>query len=402
MLCTHNDICTLCDSDKLESAFNLRPSALAESYSVTKDHTDILYPLELVLCQNCFCLQLQHSIDQEHLFSNYSYGTKSSPGLVKHFENYAKQTYRDDPFIIDIGNNDGTLLHEYQKLGATKVLGVDPSFNLCNESVRIGVPCLQEFFSLEAAIDIGVEYGGASLITANNVFAHSRNLSDMTYGVGHLLTDNGRFIIEVSYLPLLMQNMVFDFIYHEHLVYHSLLPLQNFFSNHGLKIVKVETHSTKGGSARFTIMKNISGVGPDSTLENFIDVETQMRLKDISTYKKFETKIDQIKYQVSELFHKITNKNQIIAGYGASATTTTLLHHFQIGGFISNLYDDNIKRIGTFSPGFQIPVCSPDEIYTQNPDYIFITAWRFAQQIIEKHREYKGTWIIPLPQLRII
>lgn len=402
MLCTHNDICALCDSDKLEPAFNLRPSALAESYSVTKDHTDTLYPLELMLCQDCFCLQLRHSIDQEHLFSNYSYETKSSPGLVKHFENYAKQTYRDDPFIIDIGSNDGTLLHEYQKLGATKVLGVDPSFNLCNESVRVGVPCLQEFFSLDLAVSILKEHEEATLITANNVFAHSSNLADMVDGVEFLLADNGRFIIEVSYLPLLMQNMVFDFIYHEHLCYHTLISLQHFFHQHDLKIVKIETHAMKGGSARFTVVKNSNPIEVDASVENFTDVETQMRLKDISTYKKFETKIDQIKYQVSELFHKITNKNQIIAGYGASATTTTLLHHFQIGGFISNLYDDNIKRIGTFSPGFQIPVCSPDEIYTQNPDYIFITAWRFAQQIIEKHKEYKGTWIIPLPQLRII
>lgn len=400
MICTENTTCVLCDSDKLEPAFNLRPSALAEDYKVVKAHPpDALYPLELVLCKNCCCLQLRHSIDHEHLFSNYSYETKSSPGLVKHFADYAKQTYRDDSFIIDIGSNDGTLLHEYQKLGANKVLGVEPSFNLCNESVRIGVPCEQAFFSHTFAEHILKQYGAASLITANNVFAHSRNLSDMVDGVGHLLTDDGRFIIEVSYLPLLIQNMVFDFIYHEHLVYHSLLPLQKFFNRHELKIVKVETHAMKGGSARFTVVKQINPIDADASVENFTDVETQMRLQDVATYKKFETKIDQIKYQVSELFHKITNKNQTIAAYGASATTTTLLHHFQIGGFISYLYDDNIKRAGMYSSGFQIPVCSPEKLDT---DYILITAWRFAQQIIEKHKDYKGTWIIPLPQLRII
>jgi ABC-type Fe3+-hydroxamate transport system substrate-binding protein len=94
-----------------------------------------------------------------------------------------------------------------------------------------------------------------------------------------------------------------------------------------------------------------------------------------------------------------------IAGYGASATTTTLIYHFGLSKIMEYIVDDNIAKQNTFSPGYHIPVFSPELIYEKKPDYILILAWRYADPIIKKHEAFlkrSGHFIVPLPSMKVI
>lgn len=397
--------CVLCNHDKLDLAFKLQDSPLAENYTKEPCEQE-KYPLELYLCQQCKHLQLLYAVDQQKLFSNYTYETKSSPGLIEHFRKFAQSTYHlpdsREHFIVDIGSNDGTLLYEYRKLGVKNLLGVEPSEELRKQTLQLAIPVKLDFFNKNCAIEILNQYGSATLITANNVFAHSRSLNDMAEGISILLHPEGTFSFEVSYLPLMIKNMVFDFIYHEHLSYHSLKPLHQFFQKYGLKIVGAELLNMKGGSIRISVQHE-SSIYAKLIKENVCtEIEEQMKLDDLQTYKDWFEEIEkQRRTCIHWIVHQITPQHKLIA-YGASATTTTLLHHYQIGQNVAFIVDDNENRIGTFSPGYNHCVCSPDKIYTEKPDYIFIAAWRFADRIMNQHKAYKGRWIIPLPRTCII
>lgn len=402
-LCTKYNTCVLCDNDNLELAFTLKDSPLAENYT-NQPMEQPKYPLELYLCLDCKHLQLLHAINQRYLFENYSYQSKSSPGLVEHFRQYAIEMINtlgltNGDLIVDIGSNDGTLLRQFKNRGINTIIGVEPSEKICNQAIDDGVPTYNDFFTHSIARIINERYGQANLITANNVFAHSRHLDRMIDAVYYLLHNDGTFVIEVSYLPLMMRNMVFDFIYHEHLCYHRFKPLQRFFQRHNMRIIRVEMNEMKGGTARFIVVKSRSERSSDITVHEAVMLEDEMKLDEVTPYRNFFCKITGAKQRVNNLLSYLHHRGRNIAGYGASATTTTLLHHFEIGQYLSCLVDDNQSRIELWSPGYNIPVVSTEYLYTEQPDYTLITAWRFAKQIMKAHPSYRGKWIIPLPEL---
>src|SRR5207237_2020644 len=112
-----------------------------------------------------------------------------------------------------------------------------------------------EFFTSQVASPIRDNHGPASFVAANNVFAHADNLAEVADGVRTLLSDDGVFAFEVSYLVDIVQKNLFDTVYHEHLCYHSVKPLAAFFRRHGLELIDVERLPTKGGSLRGTVQR---------------------------------------------------------------------------------------------------------------------------------------------------
>ena len=408
---SRRETCRLCEGRNLDLVLPLKPSALADAY-VPKELTGEVqetYPLDLFWCRDCGHLQLLDVVDPEILFRNYIYVTSSSPGLVEHFRQYANEVMRrvNPPagsLAVDIGSNEGILLGFFQKHGL-RVLGIDPAEEIAHKATEAGIKTLPAFFTSELAAQVRNEYGPATIITANNVYAHSDALADMTEGIRHLLAPDGVFIFEVSYLVDLMQNMVFDFVYHEHLCYHAVKPLTTFFHRHGLELIDVERVPTKGGSLRGTaqLMGGPRAVSP--SVAELIELESSMGLDRAETYLSFGAKIDDVKRQLSALLHQLKAEGKTIAGYGASATVTTLIYHFELGEMLDFIVDDVEERQGLFSPGQHIPVLSPETLYERRPDYVLILAWRFAEPIIKKHREYLergGHFIVPLPVIEVV
>ena len=249
------------------------------------------------------------------------------------------------------------------------------------------------------------KYGKAKIINSNNMMANIDNINDVVQGIKTLLDENGIFIMETSYLLHLIDNMVFDTIYHEHLSYFGLKPLQYLFERNGLKVVDVKIVETKGGSLKCFVEHNTNQeVSP--AVKELENIENKRKLYENNIYKTYMTKINYQRDMIYKSLQRITNEGKIIYGYGASNTTTTLLHHFEIAKFFEVILDDNEIKIGRYSPNFHIPIKSSSIIYNgKSPDYIVIFAWRFADIIIGKHKEYLengGKFIIPLPEYKVI
>jgi SAM-dependent methyltransferase len=409
----HRDNCRLCGCTKFELVLPIRPSPIGDAFISKEQLNEVqdLYPLDTYLCLDCGHLQNLDVVDPELLFRNYTYHTSSSMGLVKHFENYAKNIVKKlklpaKSLIVEIGSNDGSLMKAFKKQDM-QVLGVDPAKSIAEAATSEGVNTIPEFFTSTIADQIIATTGNAKIICANNVFAHADNIEDIVKGIRKLLSKEGVFVFEVSYVLDMIDNLVFDTIYHEHVSHHALLPLERFFNKFEMTIFDVERIDTKGGSIRCYAQILSSGIN-NKTKNYFelIEKEKQRKILSPIIYQNFFQAIENRKKDLNEYIDKEIKQGKTVIGYGASTTTTTLLYHFELQSRIKYIVDDNKNKNNLYSPNSHIPIYSSETINClPSPDTIIIFAWQYAEKIISRNKLFLnngGKFLIPLPNLKIV
>jgi len=405
--------CVLCGSSNLKEVLNFKKTPLANSYVIKKNCFENFFPLICLLCENCKHLQLKHLINPKILFENYIYVSGTSPVLVQHFKNYflkilkkKKLNLKNDK-ILDIACNDGTFLQFFKKKGFSKVVGVEPARNLryLNKKKKIDINTI--FFNYKNSFKLKKKYKSFKIITANNVFAHVPDLKDFALGVKNILSKDGLFIFEVSYLKDVIKKLTFDTIYHEHMSYHSLFPLINFFNSIDLKVLDFDLVEAQGGSIRVY-------VGHKDQKTNYKKIRKQILLeKKIGLFKKnnylkYYQRIQSQKERIKKLIKiHILKKNKTLIGYGAPAKVTTFCYVFDLGQKdIGAIVDDNNLKQGKLTPGKNIKIIKFRELYKIKFDYIIILAWNFAEPIIDKlknsFKSKKFKIIVPFPNIKII
>jgi SAM-dependent methyltransferase len=398
----------MCRSRNIELALPLARSAIGNDYFPTVQQQEE-FALSLWLCRECGNVQIEDIVHPDVLFRSYTYSTTSSLGLVKHFQQYAEGAVRRagvaaGALIVDIGSNDGSLLKAFKELGF-KVLGVDPAVQIARRATEDGVETLPEYFTADLARRIVERQGRAAIVTANNVFAHSDKLPEMADGIRSLLRPDGIFSFEVSYLLDIVQKMLFDTVYHEHLCYHSVKSLQSFFRRHELELIDIERIPTKGGSLRGTVQRAGGPRQASPAIGRLIEWEGHVQLHSLDTFAACSRRIALAREAVVALLDRLKAARKIVAGYGASPTVTTLLNQFELAGRIDFLVDDNSTKQHTFSPGHHLPVYPSEALRERGADAAIILAWNYAQPIISKNQAFAekgGRFIIPLPLLQVV
>lgn len=405
--------CRICRKTNLSKFLELASTPpgnnfIDEANLIKKEQT---FPLELYTCIDCTHIQLGHVVDPKFLFQNqYSYVSSTSSVFVKHLRDYAGYVSKlfnltEESFVVDIGSNDGTCLAGFKDKGV-HVLGVDPATEIAEQATKNGINTIADFFSKNVAEGIIKNYGKADLVTSHNACAHIDDLDEIIEGISILLKDNGVFIMEVGYFLDVINNKWFDTVYHEHLDFHTVRPLQELFSRFGLELFRVERIAPQGGSIRIFIQKVNGPNKIDNTINELIELETLSGLNDLECLKAFQQEVDIVKEEFKNMIASFKADGKNISAFGAPTKATTLCYHFEINNNdIDFIVDDNPLKQGLYSPGKHIPVYDSKKIYEDNPDYILILAWNFADSIIEKHKRYLeagGGFIIPMPKPQII
>ena len=404
--------CRLCQSADLVSVLKLASTPPANAF-ISKEKLQIKqkkYPLEIFFCKNCFHVQLTEVVNPKELFENYVYVSGTSDVFVNHFLNYAKDIVQrfnpsTDRYVLDIGSNDGTLLKFFKSMGYS-VLGIDPAKDISKQATKEGINTINGFFNLETSQIIEKKYSTASVITANNVFAHSDDLSGMTEAISKLLAPGGIFVFEVSYLVDVYQKTLFDTIYHEHLSYHSVSPLINFFKSKKMELIDVKKVNTHGGSIRCVVKNKDDLPEINDSVKTFVNFEKSLSFDKSETFVNFAKQIKERKQELNEYLFRIKSEGKSIAGFGAPAKATTLMYEFGLNNDILDfIVDDSPLKQELFSPGLHIPIYSSSFIDTLKPDYLLILAWNFSESIINKNKKFHelgGKFIIPLPKFEVI
>lgn len=371
------------------------------------------FPLYLVQCDSCNHVQLPVVVNPQRLFKNYVYASGTSKVFVEHFRQYADYIWKEfnlsgNDLVVDIGSNDGTLLHEFSKLGV-RVLGVEPGGEVAKIAEEKEILTVSSFFDQKVAKSILNSLGHAKVVTANNVFAHADDLAGIVEGILTILDRDGIFVFEVQWLADMLINNLFDMIYHEHVAYHHLEPLIKFFDKFGMRIFDVQKQPTHGGSARvFVCRKSAEFVVNRPALEACF-VHDLVALGNLAGW---EQRINERGVDLRFILNSIKADGKKVVGFGAPAKVTTLMHQFDIGSeWVDYIIDDSPLKQGKYTPGKRIPVVPVSKLYDDmyinglEPDYCLILAWNFADSIIKNHQEYLnrgGKFIVPLPELRVI
>ena len=412
---TRRAACALCDVPQasLTQVMQLAATPPANEFvgpdEVAKPQE--LIPLSLLLCDRCGHLQLAEIVDPRRLFSHYVYVSGTSPVFVEHFARFARDLVGRfglgaNAFVVDVGSNDGTLLKQFQALGVKNVLGIDPGVEIVQAAVAAGVPTREGFFTEALAEELRATRGPASLLCANNVFAHAEDLKGFARGVKALLADEGVFVFEVSYLVDVIENLLFDTIYHEHLAYHALRPLVGFFERLGLRLFDAERVGTHGGSVRCFVCPAGARHTDSERLAGLLKQEEALGLFSPALYAGFKQRILELGRALRERVREIRAEGQHIAGYGAPAKLTTLMYEFGLDGdSIDFIVDDSPWKQGRFTPGTHIPVLPSSALLDRRPGWCVVFAWNFADSIVKKNQQYLaagGRFIVPLPRLQEI
>jgi SAM-dependent methyltransferase len=369
---------------------------------------EITIPLKVYFCHTCSLVQILDIVDPQLLFENYFYISSVIPSLTQHFNVYAtflKKTYlsKKNATLLEFGCNDGPLL---QHLTDITAIGIDPSENVSQLAREKGLKVITGYFTQQTAKEIKKTYGTMDVVTGSNVFAHIDDIHEIMNAAKIILKPNGVFIIEVHYVGDLLKDFQYDTIYHEHLSYYSVIALRHLFKHHGMNIIDVQHLAMHGGGIRVIAAFATSNHKPKDSVQKMLQQEHKQQVDTIQPFKQFSTNAQQHKKQLIKLLQKIKKEGKRIVGYGAAGRATILLNYCGIDkSLLDYIVDVSPLRAGKLMPGVHIPIYTVEKIRRDNPDYILILAWNYADSIMKQEKELqkKGThFIIPFPTIQII
>lgn len=394
--------CAICDNNSLRSILDFGEISLAGNFPTKEEvHNCRKYSLSLKYCDVCHLVQTDSIIDSDYLFKDYRY--MSSIGLSKHFSSVAniykeKFNLNSTSKVLEIGSNDGVLLKPFMDLGIP-CLGFDPSVNISTVAKEKGCNVIIDYFNKKSAVKY-LKENDYDLICSNNCFAHIDDIHSILEGVSYCLKENGHFVIEVHYLKNLIEQLQYDFVYHEHLYYYSLSSLNYLFNLHGLSIVDFEEIPIHSGSIRVYASKNKI---IKETVNLQLEFEKNIGMTNFRYFEDYSVKVKNHINALQSTIKDIKDKGFTIAGYGASGRGNVLMNMCKFNkNDISFVIDESPERYNRFIGGTDIPVFNKDHLLNNKPDYLLILAWNYSEMIMEKLKKESFKYIIPFPTVKII
>lgn len=386
--------CQLCRNGNLEEVLNLGKQPLANKYP-TRDQFagEEFFDLAVLLCPNCRNVQLGTVISRARMFEDYYYLSSVNAGLVRHFERLAEKL-AGSKFVVDIGSNDGILLKPLKQLGVSAI-GIEPSINVSKIANDQGLDTVCSFFDPKCASDVANNFGKADVIVASSVFTHLEDPHQFIDAVKDLLTDDGRFIIEVEYIGNIVRHTQFERFYLDRIFYYSLTSLKHLFEAHGMVITDVDQIEPHGGSLQVTIARKGAGRKTADSVTALLEEEKETLSAE--KFAKFRKEVDTQIAAFFKLLQEFKTSGVRVAGYGAPARLSTICNYGHIGtSLIEFTVDDSPLKENKFTPGTHIPIVTRQHLEKVRPDLLVVFAYEYLDDIRKKTGgAYR--YLLPIP-----
>lgn len=380
------------------------------------------YPIELKLClaPRSGLVQLAHSTPPDDMYREYWYVSGTNATMTKELAQIAQNTqelmklHKGD-IVIDIGCNDGTLLKFLDPQLAR--IGFDPAKSEhVTQAAQHANLIINNYFTAREFRKSRYGKKKAMLITSIAMFYDLDDPHSFVKDISSILDDNGLWVIQMSYLPLMLEQLAFDNICHEHVTYYSLKSLKYLLDQHGFQIVDCQLNDVNGGSFRVYIRKTKAdptrfATTPyrevaDFRVRSILTYEKDLKLDKKSTYKNFYRNIENLRKQTVRFIKKEKKKGKTIWGYGASTKGNTLLQWFGLDHtLIDGIAERSPAKFGRKTIGTNIPIHSEEDMRKAQPDYLLVLPWHFINEFRQREIEFLkqgGKFIVPCPKFEII
>ena len=381
--------CRVCDSADLEPAIDLGQQPWCNNFlQLSEVGLEPFYPLRVVFCHGCHTAQLDYTVPKEVMFADHTYLSGVTRSLDEHFRRVAAEVdelfFHDTPgkAVLDIGSNDGTQLKHFQRLGYD-ALGIEPARRIAALAQADGVATVNDYFNAALVSRLGRQF---HVINAAGVFFHLEELHSAAEGIRAALREDGVFLVQFLYMQRIIENLAFDQIYHEHLLYYNLQTIEALLNRHGLALFDAYLAPIHGGS--IIGFAGHRGRRPRTArLDELWQREDQQASNAFGTYAAFAQRLEQMKQDNLAYLAQAKRQGKRLFGFGAPAKGNTLLNYFKIGPeTLDCLVEKNALRKGLYSPGMHIPIVLEDELGAP-PDLYYVLAWNFKQEILANNRD---------------
>ena len=400
--------CRSCGSGRLQSVLDLGNLYVSNFADVPDSGRWPRVPLDLLLCEECGLAQLRHTTPAEWLYTHYWYKSGISATMRAALGDIASKAahfagLQAGDSVLDIGCNDGTLLRSYSYDGVRRV-GFEPAENLACEAAAGTDRIVPDFFSARPVA--GEQF---RIVTSIAMFYDLEDPSAFVADVASILLEEGVWVIEMHYLPAVLEYNAFDAICHEHLEYYSLSSLEPLLARHGLLVADVETNDVNGGSFRVYVVHRNSPAASVPARRERVDAmrarEQTAGLRSPSVYQEFGARVRQIGAKLREWLGNERRHGQEISAYGASTKGNTLLQVFGLDHtVIRSAAERNPEKWGKYTVGTWIPIVSEAEARA-HADNFLVLPWHFMDEIQIREHDFLargGKLVAPLPNLRMI
>lgn len=416
---TTRTTCRICDSPELTPVLSLGDQYIAGAFAEPDGEQPVArrIPLELVRCdmtrnqEGCGLIQLRHTVPGSILYRSYWYRSGVNQTMTRNLHEIATQAeelvdLHPGDLVIDIGCNDGTLLDGY-RASNLRYLGFDPS-DVGRYAVAKGYEVVRDFYSYEALRRRYVDQQ-AKVITSIAMFYDLEYPRAFVDDVSRALAEDGVWVMELHYLPTMLELNQFDAIVHEHLEYYSLAVLERLLGEAGLGVVRAELNGINGGSLRLFIRRagRFAPTGRDAdALQRLRLREFEMALDAPDPYEQFAAGAARVRSELAELCRELTRAGKTIHIYGASTKGNTILQYAGIDrSLVPYAADRNPDKHGSETIGTSIPIISEEHSRELRPDYYLALPWHFMDEFLQREHEFLqrgGRFIVPMPSVRIV
>ena len=372
--------------------------------STPKPIDEYFFELAPIFCDQCKTFQLAYQPDPGKMFhDHYAFFSRTSKRMMDHFSNYAQwvcENYlNQDPFVVEIGSNDGILLENFMKKNI-RHLGVEPSANVAEEARKHHVNTLHAFFTPDIAKKIVSENGQADALMAANVMCHIPDLSQVAAAANILLKPKGVLIFEDPYLGDMIAKTAYDQIYDEHVYIFSAHAVVNIFGQHNFELIDVQPQTTHGGSMRYILAKKNARKIAQS-VSALLTTEMAQGLCSEKTFEQFKKNCESSKKALLIALQKSKGEKHRVVGYAATSKSTTVLNYCGIGpDLIDYICDTTPLKHNTYTPGTHIPVRAYENFKNDYPDIVLLFAWNHQAEIMQKEKNFTaqgGRFLIYVP-----
>lgn len=370
------------------------------------EDAEIYYPLKVFVCTKCMLVQVPEYKPAAEIFvNNYAYHSSHSSSWVEHAKKYVqlmihKYGLNIESNVLEIGSNDGYLLQHFVER-RIPCIGIDPAAQAVAEANKKGIFAIPKFFTSKLAKTLPF----FDLVLGINVFAHVPNINDFIKGMRICLKPSGIITMEFPHLLRLMEDCLFDTIYHEHYFYYSLGVVMNMFEFHGMQVFDVDELFTHGGSLRIYAQHEGGKRKVTKYVEEVLQKEKTLGMDFIEYYEGMQNKVEGIRRRLMQRLYDIPC-DKVVVAYGAAAKGNTLLNYCGIkSDTIPFVVDISPQKQGKYLPGSHIRITTEDELCQIAPDYVLILPWNLRREITKQLsyiKKWKGKFIIPMPELEVI